>query len=342
MSKKINDFEKRVNDVEKRKLKLDEEIQRLLKLREDTQTNHATLEESYKRRVAELQPQHIEKMTDYEKHKNELDHMKTHSIEMDKKMVDMGESKKVIGKQIEKFDEEIGHISVVLEEVTVKHKESNKLDTNNKASLDFVNNQIKKSQREHQEYLKSRSDYLRKLREQLDSNIELNRKLASRYRCLKYDFFDEKLHLLRQIDMGLSEHLRLKDKRQVKSLQSRMHMALSEYFRLRIKYSQNCLGKLSVSTNENGDHILQLEGHLFSSVNNITYFLENQMDFNKVRQQAMEKVRREELIEENAMRESKLSSASSNRSSEGIQIPNSVSKAKKEKKIVKLNLVNVN
>ena len=125
--------------------------------------------------------------------------------------------------------------SEVLTEVTLKHTASSELDQENKKYLDEVNDRIKTSGRMHAELIKDRTKYLARIQSQLEFNLDLNKKLASRYRLLKYDFMDEKLNLMHRIDVSLNEFIRVKDKRQMIALQERMHSALKDYFRLQSK-----------------------------------------------------------------------------------------------------------
>ena len=125
--------------------------------------------------------------------------------------------------------------SEVLTEVTLKHNASSELDQENQKLLDEINSRIHTSARMHAEHIKERTKYLARIQGQLEFNMDLNKKLASRYRLLKYDFMDERLRLMQRIDVNLNEFLRVKDKRQMIGLQERMHSALKDYFRLQSK-----------------------------------------------------------------------------------------------------------
>lgn len=110
MERKLRELEKRVLEVEKRKLQTDKEIEDLIQLSRKTKSDHKTLEERLNARLAELEPVHSSKFATYDQVREKLSHIKTHSAEMNKKMADMEESKKVMSKTIEKFDDEIEEI----------------------------------------------------------------------------------------------------------------------------------------------------------------------------------------------------------------------------------------
>ena len=110
MEKKLRDFEKRVLEIEKRKVETDKEIEELTRTGRTTKADHKTLEERLRARLIELEPIHSEKFVSYDQVREKLNHIKTHSAEMNKRMGDMDESKKVMSKTIEKFDDEIEEI----------------------------------------------------------------------------------------------------------------------------------------------------------------------------------------------------------------------------------------
>jgi hypothetical protein len=146
--------------------------------------------------------------------------------------------------------------------------------------------------------------------------LEENKELASKYRQIKYDMYMKKLQYYLKIEKGLEVFTKVKDKRQLQILQIRMHNALQDYFNIQgirlvsslliqilkisilVQHGEQNLKKLDTQTNVNNEKLFGLEDSFQGSVERITDFLNNQMDFSLVRQQAMQKVQREELEEE--------------------------------------------
>ena len=122
-------------------------------------------------------------------------------------------------------------------EVSIQCDENKKLDMENKHTFDETNQRIERYEKNHLQYLEERNAYLNRLRNQLDEYLKLNKELASRYRYLKYDLYNVKFDLLRNIEYKLRTLLSVKDKRQMKILQERMHCALRDYFNYKSKYS---------------------------------------------------------------------------------------------------------
>ena len=114
--------------------------------------------------------------------------------------------------------------------------ENKKLDTDNKKGLDETNRRIDYYENNHRKYMLERTAYLKRIQDQLDEFLRLNKELASRYRYLKYDLYDFKFSMLRKLETKLSTLLNVKDKRQMKILQERMHCALRDYFKYKSKY----------------------------------------------------------------------------------------------------------
>jgi hypothetical protein len=123
------------------------------------------------------------------------------------------------------------------------------------------------------------------------------------------------LQCLLKMEQGLEVFSKVKDKRQIQVLQIRMHNALEDYFNFQgkipllwnfilfnfffqVEFGKHNYDKLNSETSENNEKLFLLEDSYHDSVDRITDFLKNQMDFSLVRQQAMQKVQREELEEE--------------------------------------------
>lgn len=109
-------------------------------------------------------------------------------------------------------------------------KEIAVLDEKTKEALKNQMDRMEVSSKAHQEFIKGREEYCEKITKQLEDNCQANTELASRYRELKYGIYNIKVDILRNLDHRLDTMYNLKDKRQMKSLQLRMHTALKDFF----------------------------------------------------------------------------------------------------------------
>ena len=110
------------------------------------------------------------------------------------------------------------------------------LDTRVQSSLDEQIRRTETSDAEHERYIKLRREYLERIKVQLEDNCKLNTELASRYRDLKYGIYNVKLNIMRDMETKLDTYNNVKDKRQIKSLQERMHGALKDFFTYKSKF----------------------------------------------------------------------------------------------------------
>ena len=121
-------------------------------------------------------------------------------------------------------------LSYGYKECSIRLVTSIDLNTKSQKSLSEQSSRLISNETTHQVHIEKRSDYLKKLKSQLKDNMDLNQVLASRYRDLKLDLYSHKINVMRSIEKKLDTLTGLKDKRQVKCLQERMHAALKDYY----------------------------------------------------------------------------------------------------------------
>ena len=100
---------------------------------------------------------------------------------------------------------------------------------------------------------------------------------------------------------------------QLKSLQSKMHGALTEFFKLNGLYNEGELTRLEQVSAENGLRVGQLQMDMEEALGLITDFLQTEMDGTRARQMAWEAVKRMEEQKRNSLAarpDSSLSAAS--------------------------------
>jgi len=100
--------------------------------------------------------------------------------------------------------------------------------------------------------LKDREDVLRKHELDKERYKEINTELASKYRQLQNDYIICKEQMLRSYDERVKIEATITDVKQLKSLQSKLHGALAEYFKLSGLYNEAELSKLEQESSVNG------------------------------------------------------------------------------------------
>ena len=101
------DFEEKIVQTESLKISLENDVESLSVNLNEIQRNHKLLEDELTAKLNILQPKHKADFEEYEQKKNRLNYMKTHTVEMNDRIVEMTGSKKMMVKSIEKTNEEI-------------------------------------------------------------------------------------------------------------------------------------------------------------------------------------------------------------------------------------------
>lgn len=106
----MSQLEVQVADIEIIKLALDDDVSVLNDKLNQKLQSHRNLETDLRARIAKLEPEHASSFEDYFKSKTRLEYMKSHSAEMNSKMVEMAESKKLMVKSIQRTNLEINDL----------------------------------------------------------------------------------------------------------------------------------------------------------------------------------------------------------------------------------------
>lgn len=297
LDKRIAELEIRVKEVEARKSKIEGEVEVLTNEYNALIDQHHTLEASQLKRIAELEPQHVSDTSNFKENSIKLEHIKRHTSEQSKRVNQFIESTKVMIAQTIEAKNDTVILTENFHELLVQLKSIEVLDEKTKATLIKQIERMQVSESAHNEFVAQRQQYADRIEAQLEDNCNVNTQLASRYRRLKYGIYGVKLDIMRNLDTKLEQMYNLKDKRQLKTLQNRMHAALRDFFIFKIKHSETKYDKLQVKKEDVADQIESLEELIQNSVHHVSRFLNNQIDFSEVRKMAMEKVRNEEQME---------------------------------------------
>ena len=126
-------------------------------------------------------------------------------------------------------------LSDIYNEFVIQFRETSELNKKNQRSLSELESRIINTESSHKNHTKSRKEYLDMIKAQLEDNLKLNKEVASRYRTLKFDFYNVKLDLMKKIELKLNTSSNLKDQRQLKLLQERMQSSLKDYLSYKSK-----------------------------------------------------------------------------------------------------------
>ncbi|UJR14680.1 hypothetical protein I4U23_001673 [Adineta vaga] len=143
--------------------------------------------------------------------------------------------------------------------------------------------------------IQERSNYQSEKQIAIEDALALNAELASTYRDVLYTYYEIKSLLMGKLDDRLDAVARVKDRRQLIELQTRLHDALNLYLGIKNEYVGQHLDHLNRDSHQNGLKLTHVQETVQSAVEEITKFLSEQVDFEAIHQEAMLKVHRDEL-----------------------------------------------
>ncbi|XP_078673105.1 uncharacterized protein LOC144912123 [Branchiostoma floridae x Branchiostoma belcheri] len=303
VTKKVDEIENAVSIVEEdvvkrrkthaetRKVRVDLEAQ----LAEVTQ-RHQKLDQEVSKRKAELQPvekklkdKHAVVSQKLETMKKKLEMMKTKRNEMERSLV-------VMNKLTVTTEDAIAELEQELEELNIQIQDLQRSEDMLRSSLNDVTSRRSGLESQHRKHMDERSSVLSQNQENLEEALQYNKKVAEAYRSLMNEKLDIKDTLLQEMDARVKMESSLKDLKELSGLQSRLHLALVQYFDLRGAYNQAGLARMEQVGQETGKRILVLQDGMNDAVKEITGFLKGQLDGSAAREvsEAAAKALREE------------------------------------------------
>ncbi|KAL8600724.1 hypothetical protein ACOMHN_057313 [Nucella lapillus] len=223
-----------------------------------------------------------------------LDQMKWKTDLMNKKIEEMDGAQTMMSKVSAKTEAALAALLEEQEELNKQLEAATKIRDDLITQLAAVSDRIKDGDTRHSRLLQDRCAVLLQQDDGKMSGLKKNRDLATRYRQLQNEFLVKKEQLLRTFDDRLKLEATISDIKQLKSLQSKMHGALMEYFKLSGLYNEGELTRLEQVSAENGHRVGQLQSDMEQALGLITGFLQTEMDGTKARQMAWEAVQKME------------------------------------------------
>ncbi|XP_076463347.1 coiled-coil domain-containing protein 178-like [Babylonia areolata] len=223
-----------------------------------------------------------------------LDHMEWKTDLMNKKIEEMDGAQTMMNKVSAKTEAAVKDLLEEQAELNKQLEAIRKIGEDLKTQLTAVTDRIKDGATRHSRLLQDRNFVLFTQDDEKTSGLKKNKNLAARYRQLQNEFLIKKEQLLRTFDDRLKLETTISDIKQLKSLQSKMHGALAEYFKLSGLFNEGELTRLEHVSAENGQRVGQLQTDMEEALGLITNFLQTEMDGTRARQMAWEAVQKME------------------------------------------------
>lgn len=183
-----------------------------------------------------------------------------------------------------------------LEELSLQIQSGKKIEEDLRKQYNETIDRVRGSDSKHNNMLKERELVLKKHEVEKANYIEKNKEVASRYRQLQNDYVITKEKMLQSYDERVKIEATITDIKQLQSLQSKLHGALAEYFKLSGLYNESELLKLERESSENGERVGELQVNMECALDDISAFITDQMDGQVARKIAMDAVREKSIV----------------------------------------------
>ncbi|XP_067933095.1 coiled-coil domain-containing protein 178-like [Watersipora subatra] len=243
----------------------------------DTQEAKDTAEKEFVETKAELNPYLKKLKEDSNDLKQQLAKLTTQMEMMARKKDEMDHTARILTKSIRHNETAVERLKKDLEEANIQLEAKTNITNSLISSRDDVVRRLETRSREHQQLMTERSVTIQSHTKTLQTELSLNKGLAMRYRQLQGQHVDMKSKVMDMFDERNRLEAGIKDLKQLKGLQSRMHRALETYYKFRGMFNSGELERVQAENRISGKKLANLQEHFNQAVGGITEFLHIQM-----------------------------------------------------------------
>ncbi|GFS13551.1 coiled-coil domain-containing protein 178-like isoform X2 [Elysia marginata] len=264
---------------------------------EDTKKQMNESTEMFNSTLGNIQPHHGSLKDNLTALLDKLKDMEWRSNMMNNKIEEMDAAQGMMEKSVKNSEKAIATLTAALEELNIQIDAGKKIEEDLRKQYNATIERLRGNESKHASLLKERQDVLKKHETDKEKFKDKNKELASRYRQLQNDFVVCKEQMLRSYDERVKIEAAITDVKQLKSLQTKLHGALAEYFKLSGLYNEAELSKLEQESSVNGVRVSELQVGMEAALDDISSFLSSQMDGTVARKMAWDAVKRKSIIE---------------------------------------------
>ncbi|GFO13380.1 coiled-coil domain-containing protein 178-like isoform x2 [Plakobranchus ocellatus] len=289
----LDKVEKLRSVKEERKKRKDE---LMTQLEETTkQLNEST--QMFNNTLTNIEPYHDSLKKNLDDLLEQLKNMEWRSNMMNNKIEEMDAAQGMMERSVKNSEKAIAELTAELEELTIQIDAGKKIEEDLRKQYNATLERFRGNDSKHTSLLKERQGVLKKHELDKERLKEKNKELASRYRQLQNDYVICKEQMLRSYDERVKIEATITDVKQLKSLQTKLHGALAEYFKLSGLYNEAELSKLEQESSINGVRVSELQVGMETALDDISSFLSSQMDGTVARKMAWDAVKRKSVID---------------------------------------------
>jgi len=292
----VNGVLQKVEQLRAAKKEKEEKMNDLENKLAETLTQHKDSNSKFLETLNKIEPHHETLTKNVLDLSKRLDHMAWRSDLMNKKIEEMDAAQGMMIRSVEKSESAIATLTAELDELNLQIDAGKKIEEDLRKQYNETLDRLRGNDSKHGNLLKDREDVLRKHELDKERYKEINTELASRYRQLQNDYIISKEQMLRSYDERVKIEATITDVKQLKSLQSKLHGALAEYFKLSGLYNEAELSKLEQESSVNGVRVSELQVDMGKALDGISEFIGSQMDGSLARQMAWDAVKRKSSL----------------------------------------------
>ncbi|XP_064605202.1 coiled-coil domain-containing protein 178-like [Liolophura sinensis] len=270
----VEDKVTRLRSAQESKLKKIEELKRQI---EETVEKEKNTEKEIEEQLKICEPHHRHLKEDMLASDKKLDHMTWKTELMTKNMEDMDASSSMMVRVLDKTEKSTQLLHGEYEELKIQLQTGEKMRDALKESMNVIEERIFNLDNQQKKFIADRKNCLENLEDQKQQCLTQNKNLASKYRQLQNKFVLAKNELLDEYENRIKLENTIKDLKQLRSLQLRMHAALVEYFKFRGLYNEAEVEKLETESSENGFKVMELQTNMNKALSSITRFLQTEL-----------------------------------------------------------------
>ncbi|XP_060070324.1 coiled-coil domain-containing protein 178-like [Ylistrum balloti] len=265
---------------------------------QNTKKQHEESHKTFKSKINGIEPHHDHLKNEVLGLDKRLDHMSWKTDLMNKQMDDWDREQTTMDRLVSNTQKAIVDFTERLEEVNIQLKTNTKLDEDLKLDYENLLARIHDNDKNHRDFLEDRKRFLEDSQGDQSRRLELNKKLASKYRQMQNDFIVMKDKILNTYEERVKLEEAIKDCKQLQALQQRMHGAMLEYFKYRELYNKSELRRMQSESKINGICVADLQTQMEVALKNITTFMQTEMDGKSARRVAWEMIKAHQDREE--------------------------------------------
>ncbi|RUS92112.1 hypothetical protein EGW08_000136 [Elysia chlorotica] len=290
----VLDKVEKLRTVKEERIKKKEELKTKL---EETTKQMTESTEMFNNTLTNIEPHHGSLKNDLSALLEKLKDMEWRSNMMNNKIEEMDAAQGMMERSVKNSEKAIATLTDELEELNIQIEAGKKIEEDLRKQFNATVERLRGNDNKHTSLLKERQDVLKKNELDKEKFKEKNKELASRYRQLQNDYVVCKEQMLRSYDERVKIEAAITDVKQLKSLQTKLHGALAEYFKLSGLYNEAELSKLEQESSVNGVRVSELQVGMETALDDISSFLSSQMDGTVARKMAWDAVKRQSIVE---------------------------------------------